>query len=213
MFLVNTNTNIIEMWGAGSVENIDMTNYTLCDLDNSYHNDFKNFVESLNNIEGNDLPIEINMFFKYDSISNLIVKKSDGEIAESYEPLFIDKLDNKNTEYIKSRYSLERQSSFLMLKVDALELLNSPYLSEDKITKINEIIQELNKIKTFIMLYPLNYYYMMESEIKDTINGIKNNTKTLEDLYNLENTWDFEQFNQYDPNIHIETIKNMFMQL
>lgn len=213
MFLVNTNTNLIEMWGAGSVENIDMSNYILCDLDNSYHNDFKNFVESLNNIEGNDLPIEINMFFKYDSISNLIVKKSDGEIAESYESVLIDKLDNKNTEYIKSRYSLERQSSFLMLKVDALELLNSPYLSEDKITKINEIIQELNKIKTFIMLYPLNYYYMMESEIKDTINGIKNNTKTLEDLYNLENTWDFEQFNQYDPNIHIETIKNMFMQL
>ena len=209
MFLVNTNTNIIEMWGAGSVENIDMSNYTLCDLDNSYHNDFKNFVESLNNIEGNDLPIEINMFFKYDSISNLIVKKSDGEIAESYEPLLIDKLDKKNTDYINSRYSQARQSSFITLKTNALEIITNS-TDENEKNKMRNIITELNKINNFITAYPLSYYYQKEQEILEVVNNIKVGTANLEDLYNLEKSWDFEQFNEFDPNIHIKDIILMF---
>jgi hypothetical protein len=195
-FFINSDTKKIEGYFFDVAEDIPegIFETTIKPEDYDEFNSFRNIIQNTEVVS----ELEINDLFRYDEQESMVIKRPLTEIAEIEGNKLVNKLDKRNTEYIKSRYTLERQTTFLMQKVNAIGLQRL------------DIVNELNKIETFLMTYPLNYYYIKEQEIKDTVQEIKDNTKTLDDLYNLENTWDFEQFNQYDPNIHIEDIKNMF---
>ncbi len=197
-FFINNDTKKIEGYSFDISEFIPVNCFEtlISETDYEEFNNFRKIVENHENPNFNEL--NINDVFRFDEGSNKVIKRPLSEIAEIEGNKMINKLDNKNTEYIKSRYSLERQTTFLMQKVNAIGLQRL------------DIVNELNKIENFLMQFPLAYYYQKEIEIKNTVQDIKDGVKTLDDLYNLENTWNFEQFNQYDPIIHIENIMNMF---
>lgn len=195
-FIIEKNNKQISHFTDFIGQSYDINLYEMKEMDEEYNQNLFNYITYNNNIE-ND-PISINDRFKYDEISDKIIPLSDYEIAVKEGNRIIEKLSDINTKYIKSRYSLERQASFMTLRMNAMSLQRI------------DIMNELDKIQQWMFNYPMTYYYEKENEILNYVEEIKNGNKTLTDLYSLEFTWDFEQFTVYDPNITIANIKLMF---
>lgn len=202
-FLIETTTKQIGMWGAGISEDIP-AGYIEVNLDSDEYttaafNSYRNKVES-NQYDpaDSDFDPDINVWFVYNEATNTVQAKSEYEIAQAYAYNLIWDLDRTNAAYIKSRYSLERQITFLTLKIDAM------------LANRSDIITELDKIKEWCYSYPLAYFYTKEQEINDLVDAIGRHEATLEDLKNHRATWNFEQFDDFDYNLHIKDIMVMF---
>ncbi|MEM4385834.1 MAG: hypothetical protein QXD03_04740 [Candidatus Anstonellales archaeon] len=95
----------------------------------------------------------------------------------------MDALDIYHTEYIFSRYPMTRQISFIIL---------SMVYGQIKPEIMGTVMQVFSWIFTMIM----PYYYQK-------LNSIKNAT-TINELSGI--TWDYTQFDQYDPKITVEQL-------
>jgi hypothetical protein len=194
-FIVEKNTKNLINFTAFAGENYDIDVYEMKEYDENYNQILIDFVTNNNRLEE---PLNVDERFKYDEVSDKVIPLSEYEIAVKESNKLIGKLSDMNTKYIKSKYSLERQSSFITLRMNAMSLQRI------------DIMNELDKIQKWMFNYPMTYYYQKENEILNYVEEIKNGNKTLTDLYSLEFTWDFEQFNEFDPIVTISDVRQMF---
>lgn len=190
-FIVNTDTN--KILGTGVV-NEAPNEIVIKNNNEDVLNAFYDYNKNFDSVE--DEIIGLDYYIKYDGEDIIVTPLEDK--ANILADILVKRLDKINSEYILSRYSLKRQNSFTNLKIDAMELSRQ------------DIIDECNKIKYWIFNYPMNYYYQKEAEIFQMRDNIISGNNTLEDLIALEDSWDFEQFTQYDPAITIFNIMSMF---
>jgi len=194
-FIVEKNTKNLINFTAFAGENYDIDVYEMKEYDENYNQILIDFVTNNNRLEE---PLNVDERFKYDEVSDKVIPLTEYEIAVKESNKIIEKLSDMNTEYIKSKYSLERQASFMTLRMNAMSLQRI------------DIMNELDKIQNWMFNYPMTYYYQKENEILNYVEEIKNGNKTLTDLYSLEEMWDFEQFNEFDPIITISDVRQLF---
>ncbi|MEM4385369.1 MAG: hypothetical protein QXD03_02340 [Candidatus Anstonellales archaeon] len=104
-------------------------------------------------------------------------------IVEKMKSEKIEALDAYHTDYILSRYPITRQISFIILSMVYGQI--KP-----------EIMSKVMLVFSWIFGMIMPYYYQIIGSIK--------NASTISELNSI--TWDYTQFDQYDPMITVEQL-------